>query len=758
MYRFSGFTEKANLVLNRAVEKAAGCGYGYVGSEHLLMELAKIEETAAFELLAKLNITQEKLENFIKQETSGESSVEKLSPDDFSPKCRRILQSAAARAIEMGASGAGTEHLLLAIAEERDSCGSRILAALGVRPKDLLREMPELRERPLLPEREIARPKEPLEQFGRDLTRLAAAGRLMPVIGREREIQRALGILCRYTKNNPLLIGEPGVGKTAVAEGLAQKISAGDVPGPLLGKRLIALDLTTLVAGTKYRGDFEERIRRVVRQVQSSGNVILFVDELHTIIGAGAAEGSADAANILKPFLARGEIQVIGAVTTSEYHRCLERDAALTRRFQPVMIEEPDEKETLRILEGIYRRYEKHHQVVIPKDTLHAAISLSVRYLPERFLPDKAIDLMDEAASRVQLQGAFAEEGADSPKTVTAEDVAAVVGDWTGIPVCRITEPEGVRLRRLEEILSQRVVGQKQAISAVACAVRRGRTGLKEPGRPIGSFLFSGPTGVGKTELCKALAEAVFGEEKRLIRFDMSEYMEKHAASRLLGAPPGYVGFEQGGQLVEAVRKHPYSVILFDEIEKAHPDLFDVLLQIMEDGRLTDSHGRQADFRNTVMIMTSNVGASHTEILGFLEQGREGEKAAENRVMRAVKKQFKPEFINRLDGCIVFRQLSGQDLYAIAEKLLTQLQNRLAEQNLQMSFTSNAVQEIVQRGTDLEYGARPLRRAIQTGIEDFLSDQLLSGKIQPGDGFLVDAQDSSFIITVNSVCEQPMLA
>ena len=642
-----------------------------------------------------------------------------------------------------------------------------------------------------------------LEQFGRDLTQLAAQGKIDPVIGREQEIQRVVQILSRRTKNNPVLIGEPGVGKTAVAEGLALKIHAGDVPETLKDKRLVSLDLTGMVAGTKYRGDFEERIKNAIDEVKKDGRVILFIDELHTIIGAGSAEGSTDAANILKPALARGDFQVIGATTINEYRKHIEKDAALERRFQPVTVGEPSEEEAISILKGLKDRYEAHHKVQITEEAIDAAVRLSARYISDRYLPDKAIDLIDEAASRVRLRAftapdnlqdmekeikkiegekaaainsqefeqaaslrdrqkemqeklerakdEWAAKNERNNSIVTPNDIADIVSMWTGVPVSQLTEEESKRLLRLEETLHKRVIGQEEAVSAIAKAIRRGRVGLKDKNRPIGSFIFLGPTGVGKTELSKALAEAMFGDEKAMVRFGMSEYMEKHTASRLVGSPPGYVGFEEGGQLTEAVRRKPYSVVLFDEIEKAHPDVFNILLQILEDGRVTDSQGKTVDFKNTVIIMTSNVGArlitEKQKNLGFAETGAsessDFEKTKEL-VMNELKNLFKPEFLNRVDDIIVFHKLNKENTLQIAEKMLSSLQNKLREMEITIEFTPEAVSAVADKGYDPIYGARPLRRVIQSSIEDTISEKMLEGTIVTGKKYQCSFENGSF--------------
>ena len=799
MYRFNGFTEKANEALNLAIEAAQELGHTYIGSEHILLGLLREKSGVAAVVLDKLGVTDEKLDQMIREKI-GAGMRTSLTADDFTPRSKRILQIAVMEAAHMGHNYVGTEHLLLAVLQEGDSYGVRFLEALGVRAKDIESEIVAAlndgggSQEPIPPASPQAGAAgkgstKTLDQFGRDLTALAAQGGIDPVIGRKNEIERVVQILSRRTKNNPCLIGEPGVGKTAVVEGLALKIASGEVPELLKGKRLISLDLTGMVAGTKYRGDFEERIKSAMDEVRKAGNVILFIDELHTIVGAGSAEGSTDAANILKPALARGDFQVIGATTINEYRKYIEKDAALERRFQPVTVGEPSEEETVEILKGLRDRYEAHHKVKITDDAIQAAVKLSSRYISDRYLPDKAIDLVDEAASRVRLRAFTApdpmkdlekrikeleQEKAAAVNTqdferaakirdeekearaelekqnaawkqssehqsgeVTPDDIASVVSMWTGVPVSQLTEEESERLLHLEDTLHKRLVGQDEAVSAVSRAIRRGRVGLKDPKRPIGSFIFLGPTGVGKTELCKALAEAMFGDENAMIRFDMSEYMEKHTVSRLVGSPPGYVGYDEGGQLTEAVRRKPYSVVLFDEIEKAHPDVFNMLLQILDDGRLTDSQGRHVDFKNTVIIMTSNVGArlitEKKQNLGFTPESREADaEKIRDLVLGELKNTFRPEFLNRVDDIIVFNKLTDADIREIAVRMLDTLKARLKGLDMDVEFLPEAVDEIAKQGFDPVYGARPLRRAIQTKIEDKLSEQILEGRLQKG--------------------------
>lgn len=813
MYRFNGFTEKANTALNLAIESAENLGHTYIGSEHIVLGLLKEGTGVAATVLNKLQVTAGQLEQLM-SEKIGTGTKTSLSADDFTPRSKRILQIAVMEAARLGHNYVGTEHLLIAILSEGDSYGVRFLQSLGAKSGDILNEISSA-----LSSGEDSAPApgmsstssgkggksatKTLDQFGRDLTALAAKGGIDPVIGRQTEIERVIQILSRRTKNNPCLIGEPGVGKTAVAEGLALKIAEGQVPELLKNKRVITLDLTGMVAGTKYRGDFEERIKAAMDEVRSAGNIILFIDELHTIIGAGSAEGSTDAANILKPALARGDFQVIGATTINEYRKYIEKDAALERRFQPVMVGEPSEEEAIEILKGLRDRYEAHHKVKITDEAIDAAVKLSSRYIADRFLPDKAIDLMDEASSRVRLRSFTAptdlqeleksikeleqekaaainaqeferaakvrdeekkakeelerqknlwtEKRSHEGGEVTPEDIANVVSVWTGIPVVRLTEEESERLLHLEETLHQRLVGQEEAVSAVSRAIRRGRVGLKDPKRPVGSFIFLGPTGVGKTELTKALAEAMFGDENAMIRLDMSEYMEKHTVSRLVGSPPGYVGYDEGGQLTEAVRRKPYSVVLFDEIEKAHPDVFNILLQILEDGRLTDAQGRKVDFKNTVIIMTSNVGArlitEKKGSLGFASEDNQkldSEKVKEL-VLGELKSTFRPEFLNRVDDIIVFHKLTDEDIREIAGRMLKTLQKRLSEIGISAEFAEAAVAEIAKEGFDPIYGARPLRRAIQTKLEDRLSELMLEGKVHAGNRVVCDFENGEFI-------------
>ncbi|WP_300683906.1 ATP-dependent Clp protease ATP-binding subunit [Acutalibacter sp. 1XD8-36] len=803
MFQFKGFTEKANRALNMAVEAAESLGHDYIGSEHLMLGLIQEGSGVAYTVLSKLGVTAEGYEKELKDRI-GWGEPTSLTPENFTPRTKQILQVAAMAGARLNNMYVGTEHILIAIMQDESCYAMRFLKILGVEPDRVTREL--MGSAAIAGEGEAEKPGvkkgSALEQFGRDLTEMAREGKIDPVIGRSEEIQRVIQILSRRTKNNPVLIGEPGVGKTAVAEGLALRISTGDVPETLKKQRLISLDLTSMIAGTKYRGDFEERIKSAIEQVKNDGSIILFIDELHTIIGAGSAEGSTDAANILKPALARGDFQVIGATTINEYRKHIEKDAALERRFQPVTVGEPSEEEAVEILKGLKDRYEAHHKVKITDGAIEAAVKLSARYISDRFLPDKAIDLVDEAASRVRLRtftapenlqelearikelegdkaaavnsqdferaaslrdqqkelreqleqarDKWAAENERSNSVVGEEAIADIVSMWTGVPVSQLTEEESQRLLRLEDTLHRRVVGQEEAVTAIARAIRRGRVGLKDKNRPIGSFIFLGPTGVGKTELCKALAEAMFGDEKAIVRFDMSEYMEKHTVSRLVGSPPGYVGFDEGGQLTEAVRRRPYSVVLFDEIEKAHPEVFNILLQLLEDGRVTDSQGRTVDFKNTVVIMTSNVGARLiTERQGSLGFAREESAAGDfekikSTVMGELKNLFKPEFLNRVDDIIVFHKLTKEDTVKIAGKLLDTLSSKLTELGVEVEFTPEAVELIAEKGYDPGYGARPLRRAVQRELEDVISERLLEGTMAAGKKYRCGVSEGRF--------------
>ena len=758
------FTERARQAIGKAQAAAAELGHSYVGTEHLLLGILREEDGMGSRVLVRDGVREEALLDALEKMTGRGTPGPPVQ--GLTSRARRVIELAAADANRLGHSYVGTEHLLLGILREPESTAGRMLLGAGADLNrlytDILNQFtpPEARSpsRGAAPRMTRRGDTRTLDQYSRDLTGRAARGELDPVIGREREIRRLIQIRSRRTKNNPVLIGEPGVGKTAVAEGLAQRVHRGDVPAELRRKRIVSLDLPGMLAGTKYRGDFEERVRTVIREVQKAGDVVLFIDEVHNIIGAGAAEGAIDAANILKPALSRGEIQVIGATTLDEYRKHIEKDAALERRFQSVSVAEPTEEESVRILRGLRDRYEAHHALKITDEAIEAAVRLSRRYIPDRFLPDKAVDLMDEAASRVRMEALAAPAGEQGetearPGSVTAEDVARVVSGWTGIPVTALTADERDRLLDMEAVLHRRVVGQEEAVAAVARAVRRGRVGLKDPRRPVGSFLFLGPTGVGKTELCKALAEAVFGDENAMHRVDMSELMEKQSVARLIGSPPGYVGYDEGGQLTEKVRRRPYSVVLFDEIEKAHEDVFNVLLQILDEGRLTDGRGRRADFRNTVIVMTSNVGArtitERKTALGF-SGGEESGESDYRRIRAAVteelKRTFRPEFLNRIDEIIVFRPLSREDIRAVAEKMLREVGERMEELGLSLTVSPEALQALSEAGYDPKYGARPLRRLIRTRIEDAAAEALLSGALRQGDAVLASAEAGEIVL------------
>ena len=798
MYKFTGFTEKANRALNSAIEVAENLGHTYIGSEHLLMGIVREDNGTATTLLLSRGVTPQKVEELIRS-TVGVGIPTVLTPDDFTPRCKHIIELSVSLARSENAGYVGTEHLLGAILREGDGCAAYILSELGVSVPLLLDELSNAGESrsPFSQSgrsggKNSAKTSTPnLDKYGQDLTKKAQSGEIDPVIGREKEIERVIQILSRRTKNNPCLIGEPGVGKTAIAEGLALRIAQGEVPELLKDKRIVSLDLTGMVAGTKYRGDFEERIKSCIDEVTKAKDVILFIDEVHNLIGTGSAEGAVDAANILKPSLARSELQVIGATTLEEYRKYIEKDSALERRFQPVKVGEPSEEEAVEILKGLRNKYEAHHKVKITDDAIVAAVKMSSRYINDRYLPDKAIDLIDEAASRVRLRAFttppeikkieddikqineekaaavnsqdfesaaslrdrekelrskltasrtnWKEEAARVGGEVTPNEVAQIVSGWTGIPVTELTREESRRLLEMEDILHKRIVGQDKAVSAVARAIRRGRSGLKDPKRPLGSFIFLGPTGVGKTELCKALGAAMFGDENAVIRFDMSEFMEKYSTSRLVGSPPGYVGYEEGGELTEQVRRKPYSVILFDEIEKAHPDVFNMLLQILDDGVLTDSQGRHVDFKNTVIIMTSNVGAKliagEGREIGFKNASEDNGALDDTRIHDAVmgelKKAFRPEFLNRVDEIIVFNQLTKDEIHEIAARMLNKTAERLKDMEIEMSFSPEVVDLVSDAGFDPVYGARPLRRAIQSKVEDKLSEQILDGTVLP---------------------------
>ena len=810
------FTPRAEEVLRLSQEAAEEMGHGYVGSEHLLLGLIREEEGIAHRVLSEYGVTDEMVCDVL-QRSVGKGLSGAAPSQGLTPRAKSVVELAVSEAARMGSSYIGTEHLLMGILREGGNMALRILRTMGVDPKKMYSSIvKKLNDTPhtvtsgvSAANRESDKKNKALAEFTRDLTEAARTGKLDPVIGRDKEIQRVIQILSRRTKNNPVLIGEPGVGKTAIAEGLAERIVSGDVPEELLDKKLLSLDLSGMVAGTKYRGEFEERIKNTLAEVKKAGNVILFIDELHTIVGAGSAEGAVDAANIIKPALGRGEIRVIGATTLNEYRKYIEKDAALERRFQPVTVGEPTPEATLEILKGLRDKYEAHHKLTITDEALEAAVQLSKRYIGDRFLPDKAIDLMDEAASQVRMTAEasspdlkaleekiaalhrekseavtaqdfekaaqlrdiekdyqeqveierdnWRKQMAQNRGSVTADDVAKVVAGWTGIPVTRLTEDESMRLLKLEEKLHQRVVGQDEAVNAVAKAIRRSRVGLKDPKRPIGSFLFLGPTGVGKTELCKTLAEAMFGDENAMVRIDMSEYMEKHTVSRLVGSPPGYVGHEEGGQLTEKVRRKPYSVVLFDEIEKAHEDVWNILLQILEDGIVTDSQGRKVDFKNTIIVMTSNVGAKNITAdaarLGF-DGGDKDEKESEeahfgrirDAVMADLKRTFRPEFLNRIDEIIVFRQLTEDNIRQIARRMLDVTGARMAQQGITLEADDDAVAELARDGFDPQYGARPLRRAIQSMVEDAVAEKMLEGELKPGDTAHVRLKDGKVVI------------
>lgn len=789
------YTTQAQEVLNLAAESAKLMQHPYIGTEHLLIGLSKIYSGVAGQVLDMNGVKEEDMLKIMNELVTPPEDMEISGKPMESPRLQFILEEAAGEAQHLKAKEVGTEHLLLAVLNDADCVASRILQTLNVNMQKLYQDImlavgADINEYMSDLQGE-GRKKGVLEQFGTDLTEQAAEGKLDPVIGREQEIGRLMQILSRRTKNNPCLVGEPGVGKTAVIEGLAQRISGGLVPEGMKEKKIFTMDLASMIAGSKYRGEFEERMKKLIQEVKAAGNVILFLDEVHTIIGAGGAEGAMDASNILKPSLARSEIQLIGATTIGEYRKYIEKDAALERRFQPVTVEEPTKEQCLEILEGLKSRYENHHHVTVEQEALESAVALSVRYVNDRFLPDKAIDVLDEACSKVSLRGfkvpdsieeleqvidnlkvqkeeairegnmteastlhkeqiaaekkldqarnRFQKKNKDRQVTVTEEDIAAVVSEWTKIPVQKLAESESERLRKLEKTLHKRVIGQDEAVTAVAKAVRRGRVGLKDPNRPIGSFLFLGPTGVGKTELSKALAEALFGDENAMIRVDMSEYMEKHSVSKMIGSPPGYVGHDDGGQLSEQVRRHPYSVVLFDEIEKAHPDVFNILLQVLDDGHITDSQGRKVDFRNTVIIMTSNAGAQaiiDPKRLGFVTKEDKGAdyKRMKSNVMNEIKLVFRPEFLNRIDEIIVFHSLGSDEMKKITGLMCKEITKRAKEQlNITLTIRDSVKKHIVETGTDQKYGARPLRRAIQNQLEDALADAILSGEIKSGD-------------------------
>lgn len=806
---YGRFTEKAEKAINFSQDTAMELGHNYVGTEHLLLGLIKEGSGVAARVLQSQNVTEDKVLKEV-EELIGRGEATGEQPLGFTPRTKRVLELSFREARRMGHNYIGTEHLLLGIMKEGESVAVRILMDLGVDTQKLFQEIVKMlnEEAPGAggaPKNNPTYSNTPtLNQFGRDLTEMAKEAKFDPVVGRDKEIERVIQILSRRTKNNPCLIGEPGVGKTAIAEGLAQKIVEGNIPETLKEKRVVTLDLSSMVAGAKYRGEFEERLKKALEEIKKAGNVVLFIDEMHTIIGAGAAEGAIDASNILKPSLARGEIQVIGATTLDEYRKHIEKDSALERRFQPITVGEPTKEEAVEILKGLRDKYEAHHRVKITDDALVAAVNMSDRYITDRFLPDKAIDLVDEAASRVRLKSFTAppdlkqleeqveklrkekedaivcqefekaarirdeeqktkneldkakndwqQKNQTTTDTVTEDEIAGIVADWTGIPVKRLAEEESERLMKMEEILHNRVIGQDEAVKAISKAIRRGRVGLKDPKRPVGSFIFLGPTGVGKTELSKALAEAMFGEENAMIRIDMSEYMEKHSVSRLVGSPPGYVGYEEGGQLTEKVRRKPYSVLLFDEIEKAHPDVFNILLQILEDGRLTDSQGRVVDFRNTVIIMTSNIGArliTEPKRLGFSAAAEDKARTyndMKSNVMGELKKSFRPEFLNRIDEIIVFHPLEEEHLKQIVGLMIDNLAKRLRQNAISIEVSEDAKALLAKKGFDQLYGARPLRRAIQSMVEDKLAEEMLEGRVKAGDRVFIQSKEDDLVV------------
>lgn len=809
------FTNKAQEVLKRAQEAALKLGNKYVGTEHILLGLTLVSDSVAAKALESQGVTYHQVMDKIQSMTGGTSAY--YIPADFTPRAKRVVESSVQEAFRMGTGYVGTEHILIALIRENDNIAVRIMVSLDLNLQRLYDDIMNMlgegedqngsaRGMNSQGEKQEKSATETLDKFSRDMTALAKKNKFDPIVGRDKEIERIVQILSRRTKNNPCLVGDPGVGKTAIVEGLAQKIAEGNVPDTLKNKRIVGLDLSAMVAGSKYRGEFEERMKKAMDEVKADGNIILFVDEIHTIIGAGAAEGAIDASNILKPALSRGEIQLIGATTLEEYRKHIEKDAAFERRFQPVKVEEPDEQAAVAMLKALRDKYEMHHKVTISDDAIEAAVKLSARYVSDRFLPDKAIDLIDEAASRLRLktfsapdnvaemeeklaemekekeaaikteefekaaeikraQDALRAQWKEAKKewennhenqaqVVTREEVAEVVSVWTGVPLQSLQEEESQRLLHLEDTLHQRVIGQSEAVKALAKAIRRGRVGLKDPNRPIGSFLFLGPTGVGKTELSKALAEALFGDEDAMIRIDMSEYMEKHSVSRMVGSPPGYVGYEEGGQLSEKVRRNPYSVVLFDEIEKASPDVFNVLLQVLDDGHITDGQGRKVDFKNTVIIMTSNAGARsivEPKRVGFtsMETEEQSYQNMKKNVMEEVRHIFKPEFLNRIDDMIVFHSLAQEDILEIV-KLMTRTVSKRIKENMDITvtFTDKALEKIAEEGYDKAFGARPLRRAIQSRIEDAFAEEYLMGNFKAGDKVSVGVKTNGFLFRV----------
>ncbi len=815
------FTQRAKNVLDLAHSTASELGHSYVGSEHILLALTREGGGVAAKVLREAGLDGRLIQDMI-EKNIGKGRQGEVPPQGLTPRAKRVIELAVVEANRLGHNYIGTEHLLLGILREYDSVAAKLIVSTGVDLNKLYTDVlnifgsSDYKSRPTAPVGKAKKSEtKTLDQFSRDLTEMAGRGALDPVIGREKEIERVIQILLRRTKNNPVLIGEPGVGKTAIAEGLAQRVVSGDVPETLKDKRIVSLDLSGMVAGTKYRGDFEERIKAAIDEIIKAGDVVLFVDELHTIIGAGAAEGAIDAANIIKPALGRGEIQVIGATTLNEYRKHVEKDAALERRFQPVTVNEPTQEQSIQILKGLRDKYEAHHKLKITDEAIEAAVEMSSRYINDRFLPDKAIDLVDEASSRVRMENlklppdlkelegkkeALSTEKEAAVKSqdferaasirdserqldeeieaarknwenyrsgnrnsVGSEDIAAVVSGWTGIPVTSITQDESERLLKMEDVLHERVVGQNEAVTAVAKALRRSRVGLKDPKRPIGSFLFLGPTGVGKTELSKALAEAMFGDENAMMRVDMSEFMEKHTVSKLIGSPPGYVGYDEGGQLTEKIRRRPYSVLLFDEIEKAHEDVFNILLQIMEDGILTDAQGRRVDFKNTIIVMTSNVGARNItdkqKKLGFAmaAEDEEAEKFENIRasVMEELKKTFRPEFLNRVDDVIVFRQLTRENIREISGKMLENVIDRIRVMNIDVKVDDLALDLLSEEGFDPVYGARPLRRVIQNAVEDAAAEKILDGSVKAGDTVMITAVDGKIELKAVPVEKSP---
>jgi len=820
MFFENRFTQRAAAAIKAAHEEAGEMGHSYVGSEHILLGLMRDKDSIASKALYSMGLTEDSVKNAV-IEAVGSGSPDENAPQGLTPRAKRIIEFAISEAAAMGCSYVGTEHILMGLIREGDNVALEILASLGVDARALYGEVVDgirgdsgKEDAAEMGASNSARQgagrgkkgdTKTVDQFGRDLTEMAKQGKLDPIIGRESEIERVIQILSRRQKNNPALIGEPGVGKTAVVEGLAQKIASGDVPQNLIGKRLVALDIGGMLAGTKYRGEFEERIKNIITEVSNAKDIILFIDEMHTMVGAGAAEGAVDAANILKPALSRGEMQVIGATTMEEYRKHIEKDAALERRFQPVTVGEPTEEETVEILKGLRDKYEAHHKVKITDEAISAAAALSARYIQDRFLPDKAIDLIDEACSRKRMSALTAppdlkkleekvskikkekeeavrtqdfekaaqmrdeekklQEEIEKAKTAWKEnstrengeigegDIAELISKWTGIPVTRLTETEAERLMHMEDILHRRIIGQDEAVSAVSKAVRRGRVGLKDPKRPTGSFIFLGPTGVGKTELCRALAEALFGDENAMIRVDMSEYMEKHTVSKLIGSPPGYVGYDDGGTLTEKIRRKPYSVILFDEIEKAHPDVFNILLQMLEDGHVTDSHGRRVNCKNAVIIMTSNVGArriSEMKKLGFAandDQSQNDEKKIKADVLAELRGVFRPEFLNRVDDIIVFNKLTEDDIKNIAKNMLETVKKRVSGMGIEIDFDESAIAHLAKIGFDPVYGARPLRRAIQAQVEDRMAEKFLDGSVKEGSHVKASEKDGAIEFT-----------